>query len=109
MSPCWGMSLILEQAVVIGEELALSFADGQEAYLPLPMLRRACPCAVCQGEPDALGRVVRPKVEHGPRAFELNRFDTVGGYALQLFWSDGHSSGIYTYDYLRRLSAIPLG
>ena len=101
------MPLILERAVPIGDELALSFADGFEAFLPLPMLRRACPCAVCQGEPDALGRVVRPKVEHGPRAFELLKFDIVGGYAIQLFWADGHSSGIYSFAYLQKLAALP--
>lgn len=101
------MPLILEQAALIGNELALSFAGGFEAYLPLPMLRRACPCAVCQGEPDALGRVVRPKVEHGPKAFELVKFEPVGGYALQLFWGDGHSSGIYTFAYLQKLAELP--
>lgn len=101
------MTLILENATVIGSELALSFADGFEAYLPLPLLRRACPCAGCQGEPDALGRVVRPVVEHGPRAFELLRFEQVGGYALQLFWGDGHSTGIYSYTYLQKLSGLP--
>ena len=101
------MSLMLENAVVIGKELALSFADGQEAFLELAMLRRACPCAACQGEPDALGRVSRPRVEHGPKAFELRKFETVGGYALQLFWADGHSTGIYSYDYLQRLAALP--
>lgn len=101
------MPLILENAAVIGNELALSFADGFEAYLPLPMLRRACPCAVCQGEPDALGRVVRPKVEHGPKAFDLLKFELVGGYAIQLFWADGHSSGIYTFAYLRKLADLP--
>lgn len=101
------MPLILENAALIGDELALSFADGFEAYLPLPMLRRACPCAVCQGEPDALGRVVRPKVEHGPRSFELSKFDQVGGYAIQLFWADGHSSGIYAYAYLQKLAELP--
>jgi DUF971 family protein len=101
------MPLILEHAALIGDELALSFADGFEAYLPLPMLRRACPCAVCQGEPDALGRVIRPKVEHGPRAFELLKFEPVGGYAIQLFWGDGHSSGIYTFAYLQKLAALP--
>lgn len=101
------MPLVLENATVIGNELALSFADGLEAYLPLPMLRRACPCAVCQGEPDALGRVVRPKVEHGPRAFDLVKFEPVGGYALQLTWADGHSSGIYTFAYLQKLAALP--
>jgi DUF971 family protein len=101
------MPLILEQAVIIGSELALSFGDGFEAYLPLPMLRRACPCAACQGEPDALGRVVRPRVEHGPTAFDLLKFEAVGGYAIQLFWGDGHSSGIYTFAYLQKLAVFP--
>ncbi len=98
--------MTLENAVVIGEELALAFSDGREIYLPLPMLRRACPCAACQGEPDALGRVARPHVEHGPGAFDLNRFESVGGYALRLFWADGHSTGIYSYDYLSKLDSL---
>lgn len=97
----------LEHAAVIGKELALSFADGLEAYLELPMLRRSCPCAVCQGEPDALGRVLRPTVAYGRHAFELDRFEGVGGYAIQLFWADGHSSGIYSYAYLKKLAEIP--
>jgi len=101
------MPLILENAVLIGNELALSFADGFEAYLPLPMLRRACPCALCQGEPDAMGRVIRPKVTHGPKAFDLLKFERVGGYAIQLSWGDGHASGIYTYAYLQKLAALP--
>lgn len=101
------MSLTLENATVIGSELALSFSDRSEAYLSLPMLRRACPCAGCQGEPDAIGRVVRPKVEYGPQSFDLLKFETVGGYALQLFWADGHSSGIYGYNYLQKLAELP--
>ena len=100
------MATTLEQATLIGTELALAFSDGVELYLPLPLLRRACPCAACQGEPDALGRVVRPKVEHGPRAFELVKFEGVGGYAIQLFWADGHSYGIYSYPYLIKLNAL---
>jgi len=100
------MALVLENAAVIGTEFALSFADGREIYLQLPLLRRACPCASCQGEPDALGRVVKPKVEHGPRAFDLMKFDRVGGYALQPFWADGHSTGIYSFTYLLNLAEI---
>lgn len=103
------METRLEQAAVIGEEMALAFADGTELYLPLAMLRRACPCAVCQGEPDALGRVVKPKVEYGPRSFELVRFEVVGGYALQLHWADGHAYGIYTFPYLLKLGALEAG
>jgi DUF971 family protein len=101
------MTLILENATVIGNELALSFADGLEVYLTLPMLRRACPCAACQGEPDAMGRVLRPMVEYGPKAFDLQNFETVGGYAIQLVWGDGHSSGIFSYSYLQRLGELP--
>lgn len=101
------MALRLEQATIVGEELAMSFDDGMEVYLRMDLLRRACPCAVCQGEPDALGRVVKPVVSHGPRAFELKRFEVVGGYAIQLHWADGHASGIYSYDYLRKLSLLP--
>ena len=44
----------------IGTELAIAWSDGQESYLPLEALRRACPCASCGGEPDFLGRVARP-------------------------------------------------
>ena len=101
------MRLVLESAVLIGNELALAFDGGFEAYLDLALLRRACPCAVCQGEPDAMGRVVRPLHEHGPLAFQLQKFETVGGYALQLFWGDGHSSGIYGYAYLQKLAGLP--
>ncbi|HSP42520.1 MAG TPA: DUF971 domain-containing protein [Luteolibacter sp.] len=101
------MAVTLQHFAVVGDELAIVFGDGFEAYLPLPMLRRACPCAACQGEPDAMGRVVRPRVEHGPGAFQLRGLDQVGGYALQLSWSDGHASGIYSFDYLRKLAALP--
>ncbi len=102
------MSFTLQNAAVIGNELAISFIDGQEFYLPLGMLRRACPCAACQGEPDALGRVNRPHVEHGPLAFDLLKMEVVGGYAIQLFWGDGHASGIYSYAYLQKLAALPV-
>lgn len=100
------MPVKLEQVTVIGDQLAVALVGGGEWYLPLAMLRRACPCALCQGEPDALGRVVRPKVEHGSKAFELKRFDVVGGYGLQLAWGDGHASGIYSFAYLEKLNAL---
>ncbi|MGB6223743.1 gamma-butyrobetaine hydroxylase-like domain-containing protein [Haloferula sp.] len=95
----------LINAAVVGQELALAFGDGVECYLPLEALRSACPCAACQGEPDVTGRVIRPRKQIGARGFELSKIETIGGYALQLFWADGHSTGIYSFDYLRRLAA----
>jgi DUF971 family protein len=89
---------------VIGTELAIQWTDGAESYLPIETLRRACPCASCGGEPDVLGRVVRPHVSYSRESFELTGWNLVGGYALQPRWRDGHNTGIYSYTYLRRLA-----
>ena len=89
---------------VIGPEMAIAWNDGRESYLPLRKLREACPCAACCGEPDALGRVVKPEVTHGAASFEFRGWQFVGGYALQITWGDGHSTGLYSYPYLRRLA-----
>ncbi len=88
----------------IGNELAIDWNDGTESYLPLEFLRRACPCALCGGEPDVLGNIIRPEVKYAPDSFSLERFDLMGGYALQLRWGDGHSTGLYSFTFLRRLA-----
>jgi DUF971 family protein len=88
----------------IGNELAIQWNDGSESYLNLEMLRRACPCAACGGEPDVLGNISRPDVNYTPESFQLASFNMVGGYALQPRWRDGHDTGLYTFQYLRRLS-----
>ena len=88
----------------IGSELAIKWDDGSEHFIPLEQLRRSCPCAGCQGEVDILGNVHKnPDRPLAPTAFELLRFTLVGGYAIQPFWGDGHSSGILSFDYLRRI------
>ena len=90
---------------VIGQELAIAWSDGQESYLPLEKLRRACPCASCTGEPDAMGRVHQPVVKYDPaRSFQIVKFGLVGGYAWQPRWGDGHDTGLYAFDYLRRIA-----
>lgn len=91
------------QLQVIGQELALAWPDGSETYFPLEYLRRACPCATCGGEPDVLGRIAKPKVSYSPESFVLRKLDVVGGYALQPVWGDGHSTGLYSWEFLRRL------
>ncbi len=90
----------------IGDQLAIAWSEGQETYIPLETLRRACPCASCGGEPDVLGRLIRPKVLYSRTSFDLTGWDAVGGYGLQPRWADGHSSGIYTFTYLQRLGTI---
>jgi DUF971 family protein len=89
----------------IGQELAVKWADGTETFLSLEMLRRACPCAGCKGETDIMGNLYKnPDQPLTPKAFELVRLISVGGYAIQPVWGDGHATGIYSFDYLKRLA-----
>ena len=90
----------------IGSELAIKWPDGTENFIPLEDLRRACPCAGCQGETDIMGRLYKnPEQPLTAAAFQLVRLNRVGGYAVQPVWADGHNTGIYSFDYLRRVAA----
>jgi DUF971 family protein len=100
------MPLALKNVQLIGNELALQWNDRVESYFPLERLRRACPCATCGGEPDVLGNISRPNVSYTPSSFELVGWQTIGAYALQPRWGDGHSTGLYSFQYLRRLAAV---
>jgi DUF971 family protein len=86
-----------------GQELALSWSDGLEQFLAMENLRRACPCAVCNGEPDVMGRGDAPARNYKSGSFELKGYGFVGGYGLSLTWGDGHATGIYPYALLRSL------
>ena len=100
------MKLVPENIQPIGAELAIRWNDGVESYLELENMRRNCPCAGCQGEPDIDGQVQKPHVSYDPaRSFGLRSYSFVGGYALQPTWEDGHSTGLYSFDLLRRLGA----
>jgi DUF971 family protein len=101
------MRLTPSNIQVIGNELAIVWSDGQESYIRLETLRRNCPCAGCGGEPDVLGYVAKPNVTYTDSSFHLRSHHMVGGYAWQPTWADGHGTGLYSYDYLRRLAAMP--
>jgi prepilin-type processing-associated H-X9-DG protein len=74
----------------------ITWADGHEGVLPHDTLRGYCPCAHCQGHGGT--------IEYVPGGnTELREIEQVGGYALQLTWGDLHSSGIYSFRYLRSL------
>ena len=102
------MSLKVQDVQIIGAELAIKWADGGESFLPLEKLRRACPCAGCCGERDIMGNLYKgPDISLTKQSFQLTGLHRIGTYALQLAWADGHNSGIYSYDYLRKLADTP--
>ncbi len=89
----------------IGDELAIKWDNGTEGYVRLETLRRYCPCAGCKGEMDVMGNLYKgPDIPLTPTAFQLREVRTVGGYAIQPVWADGHSSGIYPFAYLKKVT-----
>ncbi len=89
---------------LIGREVAIVWDDGSESYLPFEKLRAASPSAETRGERDILGNQYGGD---GPRAFPgvtVVAWERVGNYAIRFDFSDGHRTGIYSYDYLSELA-----
>jgi DUF971 family protein len=86
--------------------LEITWADGQICRYPLAHLREACPCVECRGGHAFMGSAYDPDdiLRLTPRrSYQMERLDPVGNYALQPTWDDGHHTGIYSFEYLRRL------
>jgi DUF971 family protein len=89
----------------IGNELAIRWDDGSESFIALEKLRKHCPCAGCKGEVDIMGNLYKnPEKPFIPSAFQLVRVSSVGGYAIQPVWADNHSSGLYSFEYLKKVA-----
>jgi DUF971 family protein len=90
---------------VVGQELAVKWPDGSEQFVRLETLRRFCPCAACMGEKDIFGKLYKPPERpYRAGAFELSALHAVGGYAVQPVWKDGHNTGLFTWEWLRRVA-----
>jgi DUF971 family protein len=99
--------------VSTGAGLDVVWSDGHTSHYDFAYLRERCPCANCNDErtkkaafaasgghttPDAPSvlPMFKPKIK--ARAAKA-----MGNYALQIDFTDGHSTGIYSYDYLRTI------
>jgi prepilin-type processing-associated H-X9-DG protein len=92
-----------------GAGVDIVWADGHASHYDFAYLREQCPCAICDDErrkkesaalhaggPGAVLPLFKPRpTARGAKA--------VGNYALQIDFSDGHTTGIYSYDYLRTI------
>jgi ATP-binding protein involved in chromosome partitioning len=76
--------------------------QGHEGFYPARALRQACPCAACVEEMSGRPLLDPASVPPGIRPLSLT---LVGAYGLRVDWSDGHTTGIYTFD--RLLAACP--
>jgi len=84
--------------------LAVLWDDGTDSLISYKDLRNACPCAYCSGETDVFGNVyIGEGIRKTALAFELNKIEMVGHYAIRLYWNDNHNSGIYPLELLKKI------
>ena len=81
--------------------MQIRWQDGAVVVYPARFLRLACRCAQC-GE-EMTGRRVLQNASV-PADIHPVGIEPVGRYGISLRWSDGHSTGIYTWEYLRSLA-----
>ena len=91
------------------EKLEIQWQDGRTCVYTISLLRSMCPCAMCrtirqesEGKRKPMLQILPGNYATPITALSAN---LVGNYALQIEWSDGHGSGIYTFEYLRELDA----
>jgi DUF971 family protein len=87
------------------EVITISWDDDHQSIYFIKELRKRCPCARCaaqkgreQGQGDPL-HVISASLDR----VRLIRWEMVGRYAVAFYFSDGHKTGIYTYEYLRSI------
>jgi DUF971 family protein len=95
--------------VKTGAGVDVTWADGHSSHYEFTYLREQCPCATCNDErakkesmpaANPLSSPLLPMYKPKPRAQGATQ---VGNYAVQISFTDGHSTGIFSYDYLRTL------
>lgn len=81
------------------DSLLIEFSDGQEYTLPAEFLRVHSPSAEVRGHGEG-----NETLQFGKRNIIISSLEQAGNYALQIVFSDGHDSGIYSWEYLRKLA-----
>ena len=87
-----------------GEGMVIRWQDDHASTLSARYLRGLCPCAQCVSEVSGQ-RLVSD--EHIAPDVSIEAARTVGNYALHFSFSDGHTTGIYSFEYLRRICPCP--
>ena len=90
------------QIKVQDKSLKILWEDNSESKIKLANLRRNCPCAICASERDQEGDKYIP-IYSGDQ-LSVKSIGMVGSYAISITWKDGHNTGLYLFDQLKKLS-----
>ena len=86
------------------DDVSIQWSDGHTSAYPHRYLRLECHCATCVGEWPNKGELDPGTIPMDVYAME---YQTIGRYAIQFLWSDGHYTGLYPYDVLRKVCPCP--
>ena len=96
-------------AISKSKGIKIDWKDGHRSEYGLTYLRDKCPCAQCTG---AHGTPPRPESTQSQAtspfpmyqpALKMLAVEPVGNYAIRISWSDGHNSGIYSWEHFREI------
>jgi DUF971 family protein len=96
-------------AISKSKGIKIDWKDGHTSEYGLEYLRDKCPCAACTGAHGTPPRT--PTAGSGANSpfqmyqakLKMLAVEPVGNYAIRINWSDGHNTGIYSYDHLREI------
>jgi DUF971 family protein len=88
--------------------IRIDWKDGHHSEYGLMYLRDKCPCATCTGAHGTPPREPEAVAPAGPfqmykPVLKMLKVEPVGNYAIRIYWNDGHSTGIYSYDHFRQI------
>ncbi len=91
--------------ISLSQGVSIVWSDGHESQYALEYLRNNCPCATCRNDkksvaPPSSFPMFKPTAR-------LKGAEAVGRYAVQLLWTDGHNTGIYSFAHLREICPCP--
>ena len=92
-------------AISKSKGIKIDWKDGHTSSYELTYLREQCPCATCTG-----AHGTPPTTKPAPSLFPMYKptlkmvdVESVGNYAIRIVWSDGHSTGIYSFEHFRHI------
>lgn len=100
-------------AISKSKGIKIDWKDGHHSDYSLAWLRDECPCATCTGSHGATPQKTsysQSSADPFPMfkpTLKMLDIQAVGGYALRIYWNDGHNTGIYSYRHLRDICPCP--
>ena len=87
-------------------DVKIRWQDGHESVYPARELRLACPCAGCVDEITGAIRMIATNIPADVHPLAIN---LIGRYAISIEWSDGHNTGIYSFEKLKTMCSYCSG